>query len=150
MSYLRHTLLSKSRFRQLIAALVILTTICIFLIVPFERTSPRGMITNYLDAIYWTINTVTSTGYGDLVPVTPAGKLVSIILELGAASLFSIIFVLIGVTMGQSAEHFHFKRIQDRLDEMDAKLEAVHKHQKAHQSLSVDSEDLSTNPEDLT
>ncbi len=136
MSYLRHTILSKYRFRRLIAALVILTSICIFLIVPFERTSSRATITNYYDAFYWTINTVTSTGYGDLVPVTPAGKLVSVALELGAASLFSIIFILIGVTMAQSAEHFHFKRIQDRLDDIDAKLEAVHKHQKAHQSLA--------------
>lgn len=143
MSYLSSSLLSKRRFRRLIAAIIIICAICVFLIVPFERTSPEAEITTYFDATYWVINTVTSTGYGDLVPVTPAGKIVSIILELGAASLFSIIFVLIGVTMAQSAEHFHFKRIQDRLDEMEEKLEAVHKHQRAHQSLSSNSEDLS-------
>ena len=40
----------------------------------------------YKRQIYWAVTTVTSTGYGDLVPITPAGRIVgSVIMFLSVA-----------------------------------------------------------------
>ena len=43
------------------------------------------------DGIWWAMVTATTVGYGDLVPITPAGRFVSMIYMLVGLSLFSIL-----------------------------------------------------------
>lgn len=130
MSYLFKTLYSKRRFRQLVVAILILAVVCTLLIVPLEISAQNTHFHNLFDAIWWVLTTIISGGYGDVVPVTVAGRIVGILLQL-ATALFSVIFVVVGVTMAQSTEHFHFHRIQERLDEIDKKLDKLDKRQQA-------------------
>lgn len=128
MSHLPATLFAKRRFRLLLSFLIITTTICALIIVPLESTSPLAKITNYPDAAYWAVTTVTTVGYGDLVPVTLPGKLVTVILQLSGAASFMTIFVIIGITMNQATDHFRWHRTQDKLEDIEKKLENLHKH----------------------
>lgn len=43
---------------------------------------------NFFDAIYWATISLTTVGYGDIVPVTPVGRLVTIV-----SSLFGIAII---------------------------------------------------------
>ena len=45
-------------------------------------------IKDLFDAVWWAFSTVTTVGYGDLVPVTSAGRFVSILLMLMGTGLF--------------------------------------------------------------
>lgn len=45
-------------------------------------------IENLFDAVWWAFSTVTTVGYGDLVPVTLEGRFVSILLMLMGTGLF--------------------------------------------------------------
>ncbi|TKZ15936.1 two pore domain potassium channel family protein [Shimia litoralis] len=45
-------------------------------------------VSGYIDAIYFTVTTLTTTGYGDLTPTTPAGKLVSVVIMVVGVALF--------------------------------------------------------------
>lgn len=52
-------------------------------ILQFE-TDPRSMIKTAEDAVWWTLCTISTVGYGDLYPVTRAGRIVaSLLLVLG-------------------------------------------------------------------
>jgi CRP-like cAMP-binding protein len=44
---------------------------------------------SYLDSLYWAVLTVTSVGYGDVVPVTPSGKIYTIFAMLTGIALIS-------------------------------------------------------------
>ncbi|MBL7665201.1 MAG: two pore domain potassium channel family protein [Bacteriovoracaceae bacterium] len=43
-----------------------------------------------IDAIWWAFATATTTGYGDIVPISTAGKIVGIFLMLVGTALFAM------------------------------------------------------------
>ena len=45
-----------------------------------ESPHEDAQITNLIDAFWWTTATVTTVGYGDVVPVTEIGRLMGIVL----------------------------------------------------------------------
>ena len=53
----------------------------------FEDT-PQGNIKGPEDAIWWSVVTLTTVGYGDRFPVTSEGRLVAVILMLAGVGLF--------------------------------------------------------------
>ncbi len=55
-------------------------------------------VNHFFDALWWGLSTVTTVGYGDIIPVTIAGKLAGIFLMLSGLVLFisySALFVSI-------------------------------------------------------
>jgi voltage-gated potassium channel Kch len=51
---------------------------------------------SYLDALYFSVSTATTLGYGDLVPITSVGKIFTIIFAFLVISLALYFFTLIG------------------------------------------------------
>ncbi|MFJ4502063.1 potassium channel family protein [Streptomyces sp. NPDC088864] len=47
------------------------------LVVLAERHAPQATITTYPRALWWSVETATTVGYGDLFPVTPWGRVVA-------------------------------------------------------------------------
>lgn len=45
---------------------------------------------HFIDAIWWSFSTATTTGYGDITPVTFAGKILGILLMLMGTALFAM------------------------------------------------------------
>lgn len=65
------------------------TLILIFSVVfYFTEIGSNEKIQNLFDAIWWAFSTVTTVGYGDLVPATLAGRVISIFLMLMGTGLF--------------------------------------------------------------
>lgn len=63
----------------------------VFVVTGFVYSSFRGRydgIAGYVDALYFTVTSLTTTGYGDIVLPGPWGKLLSIAAMLGGVSLF--------------------------------------------------------------
>ncbi|MBN2416656.1 potassium channel family protein [bacterium] len=54
----------------------------------FESGSETGMISNFGDAFYFSVVTLTTVGFGDIVPVSGAGKAVTVVCIL--AGIFAI------------------------------------------------------------
>ncbi len=45
-------------------------------------------ISNYVDALYFTITTLTTTGFGDITPKDPGGRLLAVVIMMVGVSLF--------------------------------------------------------------
>ena len=63
---------------------VFVTTAAVF---TFFVEESRGVV-GYIDALYYTVTTLTTTGYGDLTPTTPLGKLAAVAIMVIGVSLF--------------------------------------------------------------
>ena len=59
-----------------------------YLIYLVEHENPASQIQNMLDAIWWTVATVTTVGYGDVVPISDIGRMA------GIAYMFAGIIIL--------------------------------------------------------
>ena len=68
-------------------------------------------------SIYWAVVTITTVGYGDISPVTPLGKLLSVVLMLCG---YSIIAVPTGIVSSQMREGINkAKKLCDRCGNID-------------------------------
>lgn len=54
-----------------------------------EASSPDALITNLRDALWWSLSTITTVGYGDKYPTTIEGQLVAAVLMITGIALFS-------------------------------------------------------------
>ena len=57
-------------------------------IVASVETTPDSQITSFEDALWWSMVTVTTVGYGDMTPVTPIGRAIAMVLMLVGIGLF--------------------------------------------------------------
>ncbi|MBN0048927.1 potassium channel family protein [Streptomyces actuosus] len=60
-------------------------------ILDVERRNPDATITTFGDALWWSITTVTTVGYGDLYPTTTEGRLIAIALMVGGIALAGLV-----------------------------------------------------------
>jgi voltage-gated potassium channel len=60
-------------------------------ILDLERAQPHSSINDFGDAVWWSITTITTVGYGDIYPVTGAGRFVAVALMIGGVSLLGVV-----------------------------------------------------------
>ncbi|MBH46626.1 MAG: hypothetical protein CME71_00490 [Halobacteriovorax sp.] len=88
-----YTIITSPTF--LILSLVGNLAICVISIIFYYvevDTNPK--IISYMDALWWGFATATTTGYGDITPVTILGKVISIFLMLTGLALFGMFTAL--------------------------------------------------------
>ena len=56
-----------------------------------ERNAPDASITTFGEALWWTITTVSTVGYGDRYPVTVEGRLVAAMLMVAGIALLGVV-----------------------------------------------------------
>jgi voltage-gated potassium channel len=66
-----------------------MTVTCGSVMLSFEKDRKDANIKTAGDAVWWSATTVTTVGYGDKYPTTPAGRIVAAILMATGVGLFS-------------------------------------------------------------
>lgn len=66
-----------------------------------EHTAGNENIKDFFDAVYYTVITATTVGYGDIVPLTPMGRFLAMVLAILGLFLFSLITATIGASFFQ-------------------------------------------------
>jgi voltage-gated potassium channel len=73
-----------------------------------EKNVPNTQIKTYLDSLWWCVSTVTTVGYGDIVPVSNLGRIVAIFYMFFGISMVSLLFFVITNTF--------YKRRYDKVE----------------------------------
>ncbi len=79
----------KSFFAAAVSAMFASIFACGVLVLYFERQAQGATIRNAFDAIWWSVNTVTTVGTGDIYPITDEGRILGMLLMFVGISLFS-------------------------------------------------------------
>ena len=82
-----------------------------------------GTIDSFGDALWWAATTVTTVGYGDTFPVTPAGRGVSVFLMLAGITLFGVLTANIAAFFIEQEQRPD--EVAERLDEVLRRLEQL-------------------------
>jgi voltage-gated potassium channel len=71
----------------------------------FEGNGENDSIKNFLDAIYWSVITISTVGYGDIAPVTAEGKVVTGFLIVTGIVLISFVTSVITTSMSERLDY---------------------------------------------
>lgn len=86
-----------------------------------ERGAPGASITGFGDAVWWACATITTVGYGDVYPVTLAGRAIAVGLMVGGVALLGVVtasFASWFVEIIQRAPGARGQEIADDADEL--------------------------------
>ena len=105
-----------------------------FLIFSVESQQPDSQINSMLDAVWWTVATVTTVGYGDVVPVTETGKIVAIFYMFFGIGVLAVFLSVLGTQFykrrleKEEKEISHAQKlILDRMDDLEKNQEKLQK-----------------------
>ncbi|MCA1710017.1 MAG: potassium channel family protein [Actinobacteria bacterium] len=82
-----------------------------------------GSIDSFGDALWWAVTTVTTVGYGDMFPVTPAGRGVGAFLMVAGIALFGVLTANVAAFFIEESQDTD--PIVERLDELLHRLEQL-------------------------
>ena len=94
----------------------------------------RDGVGSFGDSLWWSLQTVTTVGYGDVVPRDPAGRVVGAVLMLNGIALLSVVTAAIAATLVEQARKRRvtdeavpatLERIEARLAEIEARLDGL-------------------------
>jgi len=68
-------------------------------------------IQNFFDAIYWSLITISTVGYGDITPVTPEGKVLTMVLIIFGIGFISFATSIIATAFAEKLEQLKSERV---------------------------------------
>lgn len=98
-------------------------------ILDVERGGPDATITTFGDALWWALTTVTTVGYGDLVPTTDVGRLIAAGLMIGGIALLGTVTATLAswfvqrVTVSDQLTRVEVERLTEEVHELRARLD---------------------------
>jgi voltage-gated potassium channel len=99
------------------ATVVLVGFVAALAVLEAERNAPEASITTFGEALWWTITTLSTVGYGDYYPVTVEGRLV-------AATLMVAGIALLGVVTASIASWF-VENLRRTLEEVTEEVEEI-------------------------
>ncbi|MGH3865905.1 MAG: potassium channel family protein [Pseudonocardiaceae bacterium] len=73
------------------ATMLLVGTVASLAVLDAERYAPHATITTFGDAVWWTLSTIATVGYGDLYPVTTEGRVVASTLMISGIALLGVV-----------------------------------------------------------
>lgn len=108
-------LLQKRGLGYVALALVILSVVMGGILTIFEGAS-------LADGLWWSVVTLTTVGYGDIIPQTTGGRLSAAILMVGGIGVVSFITAAIASYLVDQEQDDDMQRIHERLDRIEVLL----------------------------
>jgi voltage-gated potassium channel len=91
-----------------IGSVLLIATVAIYL---FEAEAPHSHVQNLMDALYWSVITLTTVGYGDIVPVTTEGRVVAMVLVFAGIGVISFATSIVVMAFHEKMRELHDHRV---------------------------------------
>ncbi len=111
------------------AGVIVIGSLVIFSV---ESQHLDSQINSMLDAVWWTVATVTTVGYGDVVPVTDTGKIVAIFYMFFGIGVLALFLSVLGTSFykhrfeKEEKDISHAQKlILDRMDDLEYNQEKL-------------------------
>lgn len=98
---------------------------------------PSSGFTTYGDAVWWAFVTITTVGYGDLVPHTSAGRVTAVILMLGGVAFLGTLAGTLSAFFGVGSDGEPLQLDEDG-DVVEEEVESVEKAESATEATASD------------
>jgi ion transport protein len=82
-----------------------------------NRSSPQANITTASDAVWYTIVTITTVGYGDKYPVTNSGRVMGVLIMITGVGLFGVLTGFLANTFLSPSQNKPEDKAKDQLAE---------------------------------
>lgn len=82
--------IEKTHLNYILFTLILIVAASTIAVLVLE-SSPTDEINTPIDALWYVVSTITTVGYGDIVPISPGGKVLGIILMIVGVGFFSIL-----------------------------------------------------------
>ncbi len=113
------------------AGVIVTGSVVMYLV---ESPHPDSQINSMLDAIWWTVATSTTVGYGDIIPVTETGKIIAIFYMFFGIGMLGLCISVLGTSFykrrfeKEEKEISHAQKlILDRMDDLEKNQEKLQK-----------------------
>ena len=119
-----------SAFWTTLLLTIFLLTFASLVIVPVEADSPNAQIANSSDALWWSLVTVTTVGYGDRVPVTDGGRILATSLMTLGVALVSVLTSYVTSSLilrGDKEENERRERLENGIKQLNARFDRLEK-----------------------
>ncbi|MBM4240311.1 MAG: potassium channel family protein [Euryarchaeota archaeon] len=134
----------KSRLVYGFSIFLVILLICSVAFFLVER-GVNPQVTNYEDSLWFVIQTITTVGYGDVIPYTQIGRLMGVIAMISAIGVSSLVTAAATSSLIESFRKEREKLtnkslerieiIEDKLDGIDKKVEGIQKLDRLSQQL---------------
>jgi voltage-gated potassium channel len=118
-------LLTHHGLHYVLLSVLAIVGVCSALELAFEEHAPGATIHNFGDALWWSISTVTTVGYGDKYPVSAGGRGVAVVLMITGIGLVGVLSATVAsYFVGQQADK-DMTELHRRLDRIEAALTSL-------------------------
>lgn len=76
-------------------------------------------VNSYFDAVYWALITISTVGYGDIVPITPEGKFVTLILIINGFLVIAVSTSIVTTGLSERMESIKHSRVENEVKKLD-------------------------------
>jgi voltage-gated potassium channel len=105
-----------------VGTVVLIAFVASLAVLDAERYAPDSSITTFGDALWWTMTTISTVGYGDRYPVTVEGRLVAVSLMVAGIALLGVVTASLASWFVENLRHAG-AAVERELDEVSADVD---------------------------
>lgn len=112
----------------IVATVGLLGFVAALAVLEAERDAPEASITSFGEAVWWTITTISTVGYGDRYPVTVEGRLVAATLMVAGIALLGVVTASIATWFVENlrrAGERAAEQVSEEVEEVSTDVEAT-------------------------
>jgi non-ribosomal peptide synthetase component F len=89
-----------------------------------ERGRPTSTLDSWGDAVWWSLTTMTTVGYGDHVPVTTGGRLIAAVVMVAGVAIIGAVAAVVALAVARRFAREEERVLEAEAESVEQRLEA--------------------------